>query len=303
MRDHMAYRKPNVTARTCPLDKCRFLSLPAEIRLMVYEQLTICTRQDLFHKLYTFEFNGKIYKEEVKFTIITKSVPGISLLATCKQVSEEAWSILVPLLNQVTFQCPRFVFEISDALTAVASPVGPLPALIGYYAALVKNPLLTYREFLANAKDVYWLDPAAEYDAINNGYYKEYPFHYYPWMFQDRRFCNAIKKVAHQLVYHQGNSTSAVLDIGFKNTLMSNKFVRDQFFIKTLHITLNKWFGHVSVTINVRPIQHLCSQHFVARRLRDWPIPRRPNGNVSLNCAIDKTEWDEDWASREASLF
>jgi len=89
--DHTTYRKP-ATKHTLPSGKCGFLSLPAEVRLMVYEQLTVRTRQDLFHKLYNFEYNGTVYRDEVKFTLVTKSVPGIALLATCKQISEEATS-------------------------------------------------------------------------------------------------------------------------------------------------------------------------------------------------------------------
>jgi hypothetical protein len=145
---------------------------------MVYERLTVRTRQDEFDKQYSYEINGLICNQEVKFTIVTKSIPGICLLATCKQMSEEAWLILMLLLNHIAFQRPRIVLDASNALTTVASPVGPLPALIGYYAALTRLPLLTYRESLVTAENTYFPDPASEHDLINNGYYEESLFHY-----------------------------------------------------------------------------------------------------------------------------
>jgi hypothetical protein len=65
------YRKPDVDVPTYSADKCGFLTLPTELRLMVYEQLTVRTRQDLFHKLYNFEYNGTVYRDEVNFTLVT----------------------------------------------------------------------------------------------------------------------------------------------------------------------------------------------------------------------------------------
>jgi hypothetical protein len=255
------YRKPNVDVPTYSADKCGFLTLPTELRLMVYEQLTVRTRQDLFHKLYNFEYNGTVYRDEVKFTLVTKSVPGIALLATCKQISEEAWPILMPLLGFVTFQRPRLVLDLRDALTTVASPAGPFPALVGFYVALKEDPLLAYSELLSRTKST------------------DYPFHSYPWNFEDKRFCNAIMKLAHQLVYYRNCNGLPVLDIGIKDTSASLSLTRDGMpYLCALHDALWKWFGKSSVAIHVRMVQHFS---------RDIP-------GTSFMEQIGRTEWNDD---------
>jgi hypothetical protein len=154
-------------------------------------------------------------------------VPGIALLAACKQISEEAWPILMPLLDFVTFQRPRLVLDLRDPLTTVASPAGPLPALVGYYVALKEDPLLAYSELLSRTKSTDSPETRSKFDEAYDEYYKDYPFHSYPWNFEDKRFCNAIMKLAHQLVYYRNCNGLPVLDIGIKDTSACPSLTRD----------------------------------------------------------------------------
>jgi hypothetical protein len=154
-------------------------------------------------------------------------VPGIALLAACKQISEEAWPILMPLLDFVTFQRPRLVLDLRDPFKTVASPAGPLPALVGYYVALKEDPLLAYSELLSRTKSTDSPETRSKFDEAYDEYYKDYPFHSYPWNFEDKRFCNTIMKLAHQLVYYRNCNGLPVLDIGIKDTSACPSLTRD----------------------------------------------------------------------------
>lgn len=80
----------------------QFLDLPAETRLMVYEQLTInTTYHDIgwlpktdHHRNY-----NRMSEYEDDLAIVHRSLPGITLLATCRLINEETTSILRSKLN------------------------------------------------------------------------------------------------------------------------------------------------------------------------------------------------------------
>jgi hypothetical protein len=74
----------------------RFLDLPAELRLLVYEHLEIETR------LHTIEDHCLDPMDScAAITIEIKSVPGWAILATCRAVFAEASPILLPKLEQI----------------------------------------------------------------------------------------------------------------------------------------------------------------------------------------------------------
>lgn len=64
----------------------RFLDLPKELRLMVYEHLTTRT--------VSFEIVAGITLTDLK-------LPGISILGTCKLINEEASPILHPRIEEI----------------------------------------------------------------------------------------------------------------------------------------------------------------------------------------------------------
>ena len=59
----------------------RFMDLPPELRLMVYERMPIVTRH---HVILSEQYST------VDFTIISKRIPGISILGACRKIHWEA---------------------------------------------------------------------------------------------------------------------------------------------------------------------------------------------------------------------
>ncbi|KAF2247114.1 hypothetical protein BU26DRAFT_520381 [Trematosphaeria pertusa] len=80
----------------------RFLDLPTEVRLIVYEYLPIKTRhRQLGPKGEDFSF----------LKLITKSIPGISILATCGQIHAEALPILEPRISTLRKEPVRILSD------------------------------------------------------------------------------------------------------------------------------------------------------------------------------------------------
>ncbi|KAF1995752.1 hypothetical protein P154DRAFT_336048 [Amniculicola lignicola CBS 123094] len=72
-----------------------FLALPPEIRIMIYKRIPIVVSH---HKV----TDSLLYGPPEKVTLVTKSVAGISILATCREVHAEASPILRPLRDSIS---------------------------------------------------------------------------------------------------------------------------------------------------------------------------------------------------------
>jgi hypothetical protein len=100
-----------------------------------------------FAKIYIYRFHQQPRHETVAFTLINASVPGISILATCQLISNEAWPVMTPRLNLITHRRPRLLLDIQTAIATVTSPLSPIAALVGYSSLLPPRPLLTCHDF------------------------------------------------------------------------------------------------------------------------------------------------------------
>ncbi|KAF2854101.1 hypothetical protein T440DRAFT_442533 [Plenodomus tracheiphilus IPT5] len=78
-----------------------FLKLPKEIRLMVYEQLPITTNK---HRI-------PMKDPAHHVTLVNPSISGIRILATCRQIKEEASYILMPHLIRMLRTPPEIRIE------------------------------------------------------------------------------------------------------------------------------------------------------------------------------------------------
>jgi hypothetical protein len=65
-------------------DPFPFLDLPKDIRFMVYDLFPVVTRHHVITTLSRYNTDG------CSLTIISYRIPGISLLATCRTINDEA---------------------------------------------------------------------------------------------------------------------------------------------------------------------------------------------------------------------
>jgi hypothetical protein len=79
----------------------RFMDLPKEIRLVVYEKLPIVTRRH----------DVPLRDRQHHLTLVNTTIAGVSILATCRQVNEEASYILAPRLRKTLKAPPKVVIE------------------------------------------------------------------------------------------------------------------------------------------------------------------------------------------------
>ncbi|KAF1831221.1 hypothetical protein BDW02DRAFT_557375 [Decorospora gaudefroyi] len=79
----------------------RLLDLPKEIRFMIYEKLPIITQRH----------DTPLRNRDHYLTLVTTTIPGISILATCRQVNEEASHVLAPHLQNILQTPPTVIVE------------------------------------------------------------------------------------------------------------------------------------------------------------------------------------------------
>ncbi|KAH9873045.1 hypothetical protein J1614_005442 [Plenodomus biglobosus] len=83
-----------------------FLRLPKDVRLMVYEQLPMTT-------------NEHIIPMEVRthhITIVNYSISGIHILATCRQINDEASYVLNPRLTRILKTPPEIAIAAKNLI-------------------------------------------------------------------------------------------------------------------------------------------------------------------------------------------
>jgi hypothetical protein len=79
----------------------RFLDLPKEIRLMVYEELSAVTRRH----------DVPLQTGKHHMTLVNTTVAGVSILATCRQVNQEASYIIAPRLRDILQASPKVIVQ------------------------------------------------------------------------------------------------------------------------------------------------------------------------------------------------
>jgi hypothetical protein len=88
----------------------RFLDLPKEVRLVIYERLPRCFRR---HEMAIYsQHNGEVPQQ--KLTVVLKTVP-MAMLSTCRQINSEASAIVQGIARRVILlQPPQLIFEAQD---------------------------------------------------------------------------------------------------------------------------------------------------------------------------------------------
>jgi len=77
----------------------RFLDLPAELRLMVYDYLPVTTRHSTFKQPVNDPEEPRM--RDLTITLVVKFIPAVALLATCKLICNEASPILAHKLEEI----------------------------------------------------------------------------------------------------------------------------------------------------------------------------------------------------------
>jgi hypothetical protein len=202
--------------------------------------------------------------------MVIRFVPEISILVTCKLINEEAGPILGPLLKQITSKPPQILMDIACAAETAASPANPMAALIGYRASLERHPLMTYEDFLKRAYTAYseifhrrkktqnnWRYNLKT-DSAMDGYYENYPFHLYPWLYEQPAFRNWVSKAARQMLHCRSNRHSPRIEIGIFSKASIHK-IRAQMLGGYPQKLIQRWLGGISAHIDLKVIEHLCT--------------------------------------------
>jgi hypothetical protein len=99
----------------------RFLDLPTEIRLIVYEQLDIVIRHSTTCMAYTTQHNGSS-------TLVLKLLP-LAIFRVCKTTYSEAYAMLRPKMYEILAHPPRIMITGTDLLSMQGGFAGFLGAL------------------------------------------------------------------------------------------------------------------------------------------------------------------------------
>jgi hypothetical protein len=201
----------------------RFLDLPKELHLMVYERLLIKTTHRTYKSCVVYcpyeKLNGRC---TYMFTTVTKSLPGVMILATCKLVFDEAERILRWSLNTLLNQPPKILVKACHAKKLFWSLNSPIHALNEYQGALAENPNLTFEDCLPYLNHAIPLKKRLPRDGRTN------PNRHFA-ILHNPGVCNYMHKAARQMAYFDplpGNNPWKVrlIDIGITN-LQGNLYI------------------------------------------------------------------------------
>ncbi|KAH7087475.1 hypothetical protein FB567DRAFT_346360 [Paraphoma chrysanthemicola] len=124
-RFHKGRRRPE--APTAAIAPFRLLDLPKEIRLMIYEELTISWN----HHALPLDSAATCYG-----TIMNPSLPGVRLLATCRFINKEAGTVLRKQLKRMMQPHPTIFVDV-DQLPGLV----PIRSAFGFRMNLVARIL------------------------------------------------------------------------------------------------------------------------------------------------------------------
>ncbi|KAF1359298.1 hypothetical protein EJ07DRAFT_178927 [Lizonia empirigonia] len=133
----------------------RFLDLPKELRLMIYEQLGVRTKHCTYTTRISYLRGLPGSKAPIDYTMVVKSLPGVSILSACSLIYKEAEPILARQLRMLLDQPPKLIVEACHAKHFFCSNLSPLLPLTGYQQTLLYEPFLQYHKFL-NRADLYY---------------------------------------------------------------------------------------------------------------------------------------------------
>jgi hypothetical protein len=77
-------------------------------------------------------------------------------------------------------------------------------------------------------------------DGAMDGYYEDYPFHLYPWLYEQPAFRNWVTKVARQMLHCRSSRHSPRIEIGIFSKASIHK-TRAQMLAGYLYKAIQRW--------------------------------------------------------------
>lgn len=180
-----------------------FLDLPKELRLIVYDQFVIQTRHDRmsarYHDTAIFENEER---GEIEFTLITKSLPGVSILRTCRQIYTEALPFFRAHIDAILTQPPRIIVPL-QSIEHLIWDFGPLIPLVDYSMHLRDAPSLQFSDYVIEAStEVKAMEPSESCEGC--GHFSE--------IVLNPIYQNFVEKSARQILHYQRFPSDLRLD-------------------------------------------------------------------------------------------
>ncbi|KAH7065978.1 hypothetical protein BKA63DRAFT_572118 [Paraphoma chrysanthemicola] len=121
----------------------RFLNLPCELRLIIYEFLPIQTK----HVVADFEADPSVSSA---ITLLIYHIPT-QLLRVCRQIRDEAKSILLLKQESIKHATPRTIVH-GGAKNMLMNGNGIFTHAVAWFMAVKKNESTDFREWAASEK-------------------------------------------------------------------------------------------------------------------------------------------------------
>jgi ferritin-like metal-binding protein YciE len=120
------------------MEPFRFLDLPVEIRLMIYERLP---RTIKHHRI---EINHPIYEHEQVVTLVVRSIP-VSILGANRQIYNEAQNVIRAIAESFILKASPQMLVVTDSYSHVLTATSGLSHRVRTLQQRSSNELLRDR--------------------------------------------------------------------------------------------------------------------------------------------------------------
>lgn len=218
-----------------------------------------------------------------EFTNVAKSIPGISILATCKLIHTEACRILTNLVQKIQNAPPKMLVEARSLNEILRNDTLPVVLLERYYEGLKHDPYMSHEQFLS-------LEERKSQEEIANGH--------------SRGYCLNVRqrKSSADTWTRYIPMEIKTIDVGITNT---TGYPQDQLRHDLLYYYCAYLFYRMckNPLLQVRDVVHLFpnAEEEVWQNLGPWIAARATEMDTDLNRAlmrgssVSMKEWRESW--------
>ncbi|KAF2870092.1 hypothetical protein BDV95DRAFT_595655 [Massariosphaeria phaeospora] len=285
-------RRPKPSRALAAPKVFRFLDLPSEIRLMIYERLPVVTRHV---RIDTDHRDGPDLPVSA-YILVIRSVPT-SILRTCHQIYAEASEIITSKIKEIFATPPKIIieaFRLDEVIGYAGRDWDPVFPLVDYAVALESQPMLRFTDYR----------PAVQHLYDGNKFITK------------KEYRNFVEKAARQLMNYNAFAdrddglTFTIVDIGI--TVQTRGRVRRRMFrpegdesARKLALMIrpithqirsevwqnNIWAGGYDATVwTVKTLNSLLEENVGGESI--------PEGSF-WGPEVEQAEWDESWAEGE----